>query len=90
MNRRIPAICRQLKIAAALTAAVAAAGCAERREGGGAAANPSRPPAASGGTGATFVDGVTGRSAVRAQKRAQDQIRKISAEHSKDLESALE
>ncbi|MFC1496846.1 hypothetical protein ACFLS1_00045 [Verrucomicrobiota bacterium] len=37
----------------------------------------------------TFIDGVTGRTAVRAGKKARETLEKVSAEHQKNLEEIL-
>jgi len=73
-----------------LFAALLAAGCSEKSE-----RSPPSPAAtnaavtnmpAGKSTMQTFIEGATGKTAVDAERAAQDKIRKISAEHNKDLD----
>lgn len=73
-------------IPAVLAAAVLLAGCGKREE---TSPPPPKAPSAVGQTVKDAVDGFTGKTAVDAGRKAQDQIRKISAEHNQELDETM-
>lgn len=68
-----------MKVLVLLVAVVLLAGC-----GGGNDEKRSKPSSAE-----LMIDGITGRGAVKAGRRAQDTIERVSAQKQKDLDAVL-
>ncbi len=76
-----------MKLSWGILLVVLAAGC-------GPSPAPQTKPAADSpkekSAAATMVDGLTGRTAVNAGRKAQDDIKRISSEKNKDLEAVMD
>lgn len=70
-----------------LFAALLAVGCSAKKEQG---PSPVTNAPAGKSTVDTFLEGATGKTALDAGRTTQDKIRKIGAEHNKDLEEVKE